>query len=137
MQGLRLMSIKQKQANLDKLEQWQKGKKSEDFLPFINLKTQSFNKQEVAKSAGFSYNALKPKNGNPDLISALESLEDRLRSEGLLAKQSKPKGNATVAYDPHERSSTLNAKRVAQLEKENIDLQNEIKQLGYVLFNCW
>ncbi|MGB0833258.1 MAG: hypothetical protein ACPGR2_01930 [Psychrobium sp.] len=128
------MSNSLKQATLDKFKAWHTDKPADYFLPYINLRTQSLNKREVAKAAGFSYNALKPQNGNPDLIEALKNLEDQLRKNGVLAQptvvtsSSKKKSNATT-FDPNERNNALNARRLAQLEKENLDLRDEIRKL--------
>jgi len=127
------MSNSLKQATLDKFKAWHTDKPADYFLPYINLRTQSLNKREVAKAAGFSYNALKPQNGNPDLIEALKNLEDQLRKTGILAQpavtsSSKKKSNATT-FDLNERNNELNMKRLAQLEKENLDLRDEIRKL--------
>lgn len=127
------MSNAQKQATLDKFKAWHTDKSADYFLPFINLRTQSLNKKEVAKAAGFSYNALKPQNGNPDLIEALKNLEEQLRKKGVLAQpavaSNSKKTSDAVAFDPNERNNALNARRIAQLEKENLDLRDEIRKL--------
>lgn len=127
------MSSAQKQATLDKFEQWYANKSTDFFLPYINLRTQSLNKREVAKAAGFSYNALKPQNGNPQLIKAFKNLEEQLRKEGVLAQptasSSSKEAIAPEVFNQNERNNALNARRLAQLEKENLDLLDEIKRL--------
>jgi flagellar motility protein MotE (MotC chaperone) len=124
--------------NINKFRAWHANKDTEYFLSFINLKTQKLNKEAVCKAAVFGYSALKPKNGNPQLIGELKEFEasiiKKLEGKGLVAQsvatpieKTSKKGETT--FDQNARNNALNARRAAELEKENIDLKHEIKQL--------
>tara|TARA_R110001592_G_scaffold362873_1_gene678628 strand:- start:9341 stop:9817 length:477 start_codon:yes stop_codon:yes gene_type:complete len=125
--------------NVNKFRKWHEDKDTEYFLSFINLKTQKLSKEAVCKAAGFGYSALKPKNGNPHLIGELKEFEasiiKKLEGKGLVAKSvaatptHKTSKEGEVTFDQNARNNALNARRVAELEKENIDLKHKVKQL--------
>jgi hypothetical protein len=125
--------------NVNKFRSWHENKDTDYFLSFINLKTQKLSKDAVCKEAGFGYSALKPKNGNPILIKEFQKFEisiiTRFAEKGLIAQSIAATQTNTaskkeeVSFDQNARQNVLNARRVAQLEKENMELKDEIKQL--------
>jgi hypothetical protein len=141
------MSQVQKQASIDKFENWSdfESRPIEYYLSFVNLKNQTLKKDTVRKTAGLGDKVLK-KGGNPDvqrLFFAFEKvIVKKLQDAGLLplpvsetssekkiATGNKSSNPSPKAFEQEARNNAFNANRVAQLEKENLDLKNRIKQL--------
>jgi hypothetical protein len=141
------MSEAQKQASIAKFEKWSdlESHSLDYYLSFINLNKQTLQKNTVRKAAGFGDKVLK-KDGNEDVRTLFFAFEDtivtKLREAGLLplpvadtssAKQipADKKSAKPIAkvFDQDARNNALNARRVAELEKENLDLKNQIKEL--------
>ena len=141
------MSQAQKQASIAKFEKWSnlESHSLEYYLSFINLKTQTLQKETVRKAADFGDKVLKT-DGNQavrDLFFAFEKvIIKKLREAGLLplpvadtisAKQipadKKSEKPSAKAFDQDARNNALNARRVVELEKENMELKHQIKEL--------
>lgn len=141
------MSQVQKQASIDKFEHWSdfESRPLDYYLSFVNLNNQTLKKETVRKAAGLGDKVLK-KGGNPDvqrLFFAFEKLivkklqnaallplpVSETSSEKKIASGNKSSKSSPKAFEQEARNNAFNASRVAQLEKENLDLKNRIKQL--------
>jgi hypothetical protein len=131
------------QVNISKFNDWHKDLDLNELLSFINLNTYKLNKQLVAESAGFGYGALKPKNGNPQLIKVFEKFEEKivkdlLASNLLIDKETSVSGvkggvkknsSAPVLVDDMNKTNKALLKRNAQLENEVFSLNKKIAAL--------
>jgi len=139
------MSEAQKQASIEKFKQWSdlESHSLDYYLSFINLKTQTLQKNTVRKAAGFGDKVLK-KEGNEAVRTLFLAFEQtiikKLREGGLLplptteTNSEKTPGNKSdkpkpATFDQDARNNALNARRVSELEKENLDLKNQINEL--------
>lgn len=148
------MSKAQKQASIAKFEKWSDIElhSLDYYLSFINLKTQTLQKETVRKAAGFGDKVLK-KDGNKDVRALFFAFEKaivkKLREGGLLplpvADTSSTKqisgGNKSdktnpITFDQDARNNAYNATRIGELEKEVIDLENENRRLESQLKNA-
>ena len=91
-------------------------------------------KSKVAKIAGIGYSALKPENGNPQLIEEFTEFCDELRSRGVLPElkekgYSTKSGDEAVLRDTSSRKAANAQRRSTTLEEENIALQARVKLL--------
>lgn len=115
------------QQNLEAFEVW-KATQTDDEFKQIVFRGQ-LNKIEVAKGIGCGKSAL---NQNPALKKALKTLEDELRSKGVLpplTDAAKKNEGKPQAYDNTANRKLLDSKRVSSLEAENIELKAKVKEL--------
>lgn len=86
------------------------------------------NRGEIAKACGFGKSAL---NQNPQIKSALKTLEDDLRARNVLPQLSE-KAKITKAepkqYDKTASQRIRDAKRVAELEQKVLELEARLKR---------
>lgn len=120
------------QENIDKFRAWKATIDDDSVDKYIYQGTLS--KSKVAKTAGIGYSALKPENGNPQLIEEFTEFCDELRSRGVLPEL-KEKGCSIKSGDEVVLRNTTNRKaanaqrRSSSLEEENIALQARVKLL--------
>lgn len=89
----------------------------------------SLSRSEITKAIGCGRSALVQ---NPELRRQLQQLEDRLREHGVLpplTAQAIASTDHPKAYDPTAHRRLLDAKRVSTLEKENIELKAQLREL--------
>tara|TARA_R110002124_G_scaffold135152_4_gene298028 strand:- start:462 stop:899 length:438 start_codon:yes stop_codon:yes gene_type:complete len=115
------------QQNIDAFQSWVATQQDEDFKQ-IMFRGQ-LSRSEVAKALGCGKSAL---NQNPELRKSLNTLEDKLRANGVLPpltdiaqkETDKPK-----RYDNTENRKALDSRRLSSLEAENIELKAKVKEL--------
>lgn len=115
------------QQNLAAFRAWVATQTDEDFKQII-FKGQ-LKRGEIAKSVGCGKSAL---NQNPALRQDLAKLETELRNKGILPQLSqaaKESAKVPQKYDNTANRKSLDAKRLADLEAENIELKAKIKKL--------
>jgi len=147
------MSEAQKQASIAKFKKWSdlESHSLAYYLSFINLKTQTLQKNTVRKAAGFGDKVLK-KDGNEAVRTLFLAFEERivkkLREGGLLplpvadtiSTKQIPGGKSDktnpIPFDQDARNNAYNATRIGELEKEVMDLENENRRLESQLKNA-
>lgn len=115
------------QQNLEAFEVWKATQTDDDFKQIV-FRGQ-LNRIEVAKGIGCGKSAL---NQNPALKKALKTLEDELRSKGVLpplTDAAKNNADKPKVYDNTANRKLLDSKRVSSLEAENIELKAKVKEL--------
>lgn len=115
------------QKNLDAFQVWVATQSDEDFTQLI-FRGQ-LNRSDVAKAIGCGKSAL---NQNPALRNALQQLEEHLRLKGVLptlTEEAKTDKHRPTQYDNTVNRKSSDAKRLASLEAENIELKAKMKVL--------
>ena len=120
------------QENIDKFRAWKATINDDSIHKYMYQGTLS--KRKVAKTAGIGYSALKPENGNPQLIEEFTEFCDELRSRGVLPElkekeYSTASGDEAVLRDTSNRKAANAQRRSTTLEEENIALQARVKLL--------
>ncbi len=118
--------------NIKRFRKWHSDKATEYFLPFINPNTQKLVKSEVCKATGIGYGALKEENGNQQLINEFNEFGDKITQKLAamdLVALAVPEKNGAKKLDQNATRNAFNARQVAKLEKENLDLLTKIMQL--------
>lgn len=113
-------------ANLDSFIIWQASMTDEGFSQIVFRGC--LNRGEIAKACGFGKSAL---NQNPQIKSALQALEDDLRTRNILPQLTE-KAEVTKAdpkqYDKTASKRIREAKRVAELEQNVLELEARLKR---------
>lgn len=113
--------------NIDAFQSWVSTQTNDDFKQIVHRGR--LKRGEIAAACGFGKSALVQ---NPALREALESLENRLRDEGVLPpkdKASDASSDKPKEYDTQAVKQAHSSQRVSTLEVENIELKAKIKEL--------
>lgn len=123
------MSKEQGQIYVERFKAWSESMSDNDFRQIVYALMGILNRQEIKKLAGLSDQAIKK---NVKVREALKDLEDALRERGILP-QLTDAGNKSQAgaklYDKTATRSSMDSRRVAQLESINHDLQVRVEKL--------
>jgi hypothetical protein len=123
------------EQNLEKFITWQ-ATLSDDCFKQIVFRG-ALNRGEIAKACNFGKSALQQ---NPQIKEALAKLEDSLRTRSVLPRLTKKAKSAQAEPKQHDitsRKAVKDAKRIAQLEQEVLELKsrlNRYRELSEVLF---
>lgn len=130
-----MANVTKAEHNLETFLTWQ-ATLSDDCFKQIIFRG-SLNRGEIAKSCNFGKSALQQ---NPQIKEALAKLEDGLRTRGVLPQltdKAKIELNQPKQHDRTSRKAATDAKRIAQLEQEVLELKARLKRyddLSEVLF---
>jgi hypothetical protein len=116
------------QKNLEAFIQWTATMDDEDYKQIIYRGKLS--RSEIIKGCSFGTSALRQ---NPKIKTALAELETNLQERGVLpqltdkakVEQAEPK-----QHDRTSRKAATDAKRIAQLEQEVLELKARLKRYG-------
>lgn len=92
------------------------------------------NKRRIARSADIGYSALKPENGNPQLLNEIDEYREELVKRGVLLAldgkiQGKSSDRAPVLRDTISKKSLKAEQRSSALEQEIITLRAKVHKL--------
>lgn len=113
--------------NVDSFIAWSATQNDDDFLQIVYRG--HLNRGEIAKAIGCGKSAL---NQNPELRAALEALESELRERGILpglSETAKNNAGKPKEYDATANRRSLDSKRLAKVEAENIELKAKVAEL--------
>jgi hypothetical protein len=120
------------QENINKFRAWKATMDDTSVLEYVHKG--NLNKREIARHADIGYSAVKPANGNPQLIAEINEYQDELRKRGVLPELTEvgkkiESGEESVLRDVTSRKAVNAQRRASSLEEQNIALQAKVKQL--------
>lgn len=113
--------------NLNAFQAWAATQSDEDFKQIVYRG--QLNRGEIAKAIGCGKSAL---NQNPLLREALKDVEDKLRGKGIIPKlteAAKAKEGKPREYDSTASKKSIESKRLAIVEAENLELKAKVMEL--------
>lgn len=117
------------EQNLAAFISWAASKSDDDFREYTHRG--KLKRAEIASECGFGKSALVQ---NPAIRSALETLEDNLRSRGTLPPLASLLSESTPPMrDREAKQRRQDAQRVNSLEQENAALRTELTQAKTML----
>ncbi|MFT6132548.1 MAG: hypothetical protein ACJAW2_001270 [Shewanella sp.] len=122
------MANSKAEQNLETFITWQTTLSDDCFKQMIFRG--ALNKVEIAKACNFGKSALQQ---NPQIKEALAKLEGSLRKRGILPKltdKAKVEQSQPKQHDRTSRKAATDAKRIAQLEQEVLELKARLKRYG-------
>lgn len=119
-------------VNIDKFRAWKATMDDNAVIEYVYRG--SLNKRKVARDADIGYSAVKPENGNPELLAEIDEYQSQLRERGVLPSltdkgKKVESGESSVFRDTANRKAANAQRRSSALEEENIALQAKVKQL--------
>jgi hypothetical protein len=114
--------------NLEAFLTWQATLSDDSFKQIVYRGALS--RVEIAKACSFSKSVLQQ---NPKIKEDLAKLEDGLRTRGVLpqlTEKAKVEQAEPKQHDRTSRKATTDAKRIAQLEQEVLELKARLKRYG-------
>lgn len=120
------------QENVDKFRAWKATMDDEAIVEYIYRG--DLNKRRIARNADIGYSALKPENGNPQLLNEIDEYREELVKRGLLLTlngkiQSKSSDLDPVLRDTISKKSLKAEQRSSALEEEVIALRAKVQKL--------
>lgn len=120
------------QENIDKFRAWKATMDDEAIVEYIYRG--DLNKRQIARDADVGYSAMKPENGNPQLINEIDEYRKELRERGILpelTEQGKQinSGKEPILRDTANRKIASAQRRSSALEEEVIALRAKVQTL--------
>lgn len=114
------------EANLQAFEQWILVQTPESYANIMHRG--KLNRVDIAKACDFAKSALTQ---NPRIRQRLETLEEDLREQGVLPPLSDMGKSENVEVSLYEAKpeQAMDSKRLADLEKENLELKAKLARL--------
>ncbi len=109
--------------NLELFSHWCKSKSPQEFGQMVHRGL--LNRREIAQECGFARSAI---DQNGAIREALQSLEERLRTEGVLPAKLEDDGPIPVSI-LKSSFGDQNLERLRRLESENAQLRAEVSEL--------
>lgn len=119
------------EENVQRFQTWLASKTDAEFRQMVSRGVLS--RTEIAAECGFAKSALAQ---NPRIREALKSLEEQLRSRGVLpplAQGEEVAGAPVAAQRVDSARAALDAQRLSRLEQENASLKAENAELKRLL----
>lgn len=122
------MANSKAEQNLEAFMTWQATLSDECFKQITSRG--ALNRGEIVKACNFGRSALQQ---NPKIKEALAELEGGLRKRGVLpqlTEKAKTEQSQPKQHDRTSRKAATDAKRIAQLEQEVLELKARLKRYG-------
>jgi hypothetical protein len=119
------------EKNVQTFNAWQASKTDDDFRAMTSRGVLS--RKEIATECGFAKSAL---DQNPNIKTALKSLEEGLRARGILppaVDRSPDEAAKPLMREPGKLRGAMDADRMRRLEQENASLKAENAELKRAL----
>ena len=120
------------QENVDKFRAWKATMDDKAIVEYIYRG--DLNKRRIARNANIGYSALKPENGNPQLIKEVDEYREELVHRGVLLAfkekmRGKSSGDEPVLRDITSSKTRSAERRSSALEEEIISLRAKVQKL--------
>lgn len=115
------------QQNLNAFQTWVATQSDDDFRQIVYRG--QLNRGEIAKAIGCGKSAL---NQNPSIREALHGLEEQLRCKGVMPRltgAAKPNEGKPKEYDVTANRKSMDSRRLAIVEAENLELKAKVREL--------
>lgn len=129
---LEVIKLASPQENVDKFRAWKATMDDEAIVEYIYRG--DLNKRRIARNADIGYSALKPENGNPQLLNEIDEYREELVQSGILQAfnekiQSKSSDEDPVLRDTTSKKALKVEQRSSVLEEEVIALRAKVQKL--------
>lgn len=120
------------QENVDKFRAWKATMDDEAIVEYIYRG--DLNKRRIARHADIGYSALKPENGNPQLLNEIDEYREELVKRGVLLSLKGKNQNKNPNQEPllrytSSKKSFKAEQRSSALEEEVIALRAKVQKL--------